>query len=93
MLVLSRKPGESIVIDGRIVVKVMRLEGECVKLGIEAPAEVPVHRHEVYVEIQRNNQEAIADSQVKPPILAGTAAPGTKSNVAAAGSDSPGLVA
>jgi carbon storage regulator len=58
MLILSRKPGESIVIDGRIVVTVMRLEGEVVKLGIQAPVELPVHRQEVYEEIQRNNREA-----------------------------------
>ncbi len=58
MLILSRKPGESIVIDGRITVKVIRVEGETVKLGIEAPSTVPVHRQEVYEEIQRSNQQA-----------------------------------
>jgi carbon storage regulator len=58
MLILSRKPNESIVIDGRILVKVIRLEGDVVKIGIQAPADVPVHRQEVYEEIQRNNQEA-----------------------------------
>lgn len=69
MLILSRKPGESIVIDGRITVKVMRVEGDVVKIGIEAPAEVPVHRAEVYVEIQKNNQEALVNSGVKLPKL------------------------
>ena len=69
MLILSRKPGESIVIDGRIIVKVVRLEGEMVKLGIEAPAEIAVHRQEVYEEIQRNNQEALATSGLKLPRL------------------------
>ena len=59
MLILSRKLGESIVIDGKIVVKIMRLDGDLVKLGIEAPAEVPVHRQEVYAEIQENNQKAM----------------------------------
>ena len=53
MLILSRKIGESIVIDGRITVKVTLVEGSVVKLGIEAPREVPVHRQEVYVEIQK----------------------------------------
>ena len=66
MLILSRKPGESIVIDGRIVVKIVRLEGDMVKLGIEAPADVPVHRQEVYEEIQRNNQEAVTNG--RPPL-------------------------
>ncbi len=59
MLVLSRKSNESIVIDGRIIVKVVRVDGDVVKLGIQAPASVPVHRQEVYDEIQRNNREAL----------------------------------
>ena len=59
MLILSRKIGESIVIDGRIHVKIMRVEGDVVKLGIEAPSTIPVHRQEVYEEIQRNNQQAL----------------------------------
>lgn len=59
MLVLSRKVNENIVIDGRIVVKVVRTEGNFVKLGIEAPADVPVHRQEIYDEIQKNNQAAL----------------------------------
>ena len=63
MLVLSRKISESIVIDGRITVKVIRLDGEVVKLGIEAPADVPVHRQEVYEEIQRTNREAATSSR------------------------------
>ncbi|MDB6023467.1 MAG: hypothetical protein JWQ04_3324 [Pedosphaera sp.] len=72
MLILSRKPGESIVIDGRIIVKIIRLEGEIVKLGIEAPKEVPVHRQEVYDEIQKNNQEALTDARPKLPRLSTT---------------------
>ena len=58
MLVLSRKPGESIVIDGRITVSVLRLEGETVRLGIEAPLEIPVFRKEVYEEITASNRNA-----------------------------------
>jgi carbon storage regulator len=70
MLILSRKLGESIVIDGRIIVKIVRLDGDLVKLGIEAPAEVPVHRQEVYVEIQKNNEEAMTNTKAKLPRLA-----------------------
>lgn len=59
MLILSRKVNENIVIDGRIIVKIVRLDGENVKLGIEAPADVPVHRQEVYDEILKSNREAV----------------------------------
>jgi len=67
MLILSRKPGESIVIDGRIKVTVVRSEGEAVKIGIEAPAEVPVHRQEIYDEIQQSNRQAITRKTVSLP--------------------------
>jgi carbon storage regulator len=63
MLILSRKPGESVVIDGRILVKIVRLDGDLVKVGIEAPADVPVHRLEVYEEIQKANQEAVTKNR------------------------------
>jgi carbon storage regulator len=69
MLILSRKSGESIVIDGRIRVKIVRLEGEVVKVGIEAPLELPVHRQEVYEEIQRNNQQALTRKKAPLPKL------------------------
>ena len=67
MLVLSRKVNENIVIDGRIIVKVVRTEGNMVKLGIEAPADVPVHRQEIYDEIQRNNHAALTNGRPVPP--------------------------
>lgn len=52
MLVLSRKKNESVVIDDRIVLTVVEIRGDKVRLGIEAPREVPVHRKEVYDAIQ-----------------------------------------
>ena len=48
MLVLSRKPKQQIVIDGRIVLTVVQIRGGTVRLGIKAPASVPVHRQEVH---------------------------------------------
>ena len=75
MLILSRKSSESIVIDGRIRVKIVRVEGDVVKIGIEAPADVPVHRQEVYDEIQRNNQQALVRPAAPlPRLLAGKTA-------------------
>lgn len=59
MLILSRKIGETVVIDGQIRVKIVRLEGDSVKIGIEAPASVSVHRQEVYDEIQQSNKQAV----------------------------------
>ncbi len=69
MLILSRKSGESIVIDGRIHVKIVRVEGETVKIGIEAPSDVPVHRREVYEEIQNSNQKALTRQSSTLPRL------------------------
>lgn len=69
MLILSRKLNESIVIDGRITVKVLRVEGEVVKLGIAAPPNVPVHRQELYEEIQRSNQQALTRDRSAVPSL------------------------
>lgn len=71
MLVLSRKTNECIVIDGRITVKIIRVEGEVVKIGIDAPSDVPVHRQEVYLEIQKSNREALTSKQVQLPKLPG----------------------
>ena len=57
MLVLSRKKNESIVINNEITVVVVEIRGDKVRLGVEAPREVPVHRREVYDAIQRNNHD------------------------------------
>ena len=53
MLVLSRKPNQSIIIGSDVRIIVVGFDGDQVKLGIEAPREVPVHRQEVYEQIQR----------------------------------------
>jgi carbon storage regulator len=56
MLVLTRKKNESIVINDNITVVVVEIRGDKVRLGVEAPKDVPVHRREVYDAIQRNGQ-------------------------------------
>ena len=53
MLVLSRKKGEAIVIDDDVVIEVIEIRGDKVRLGIDAPKEVPVHRKEVWAAIRR----------------------------------------
>lgn len=63
MLVLSRHRDESIMIGDDVVVTIVDIRGDKVRLGIDAPQDIPVHRQEVYEAIQRENQKA---SRVKP---------------------------
>ena len=63
MLVLSRHRDESIIIGDDIVITVVDIRGDKVRLGINAPVEIPVHRQEVYEAIQRENRQA---AQVDP---------------------------
>jgi carbon storage regulator len=62
MLVLSRKKNESIVINNDITIVVVEIRGDKVRLGVEAPKEVPVHRREVYDAIKRNEASRSEDS-------------------------------
>ncbi|HTM53371.1 MAG TPA: carbon storage regulator CsrA [Pirellulales bacterium] len=77
MLVLSRQRDESIMIGDNIVVTIVDIRGDKVRLGINAPTEIPVHRQEIYEAIQRENVRA---SRVEPkgarPL--GAAAPKSK---------------
>lgn len=78
MLVLSRKKNESIVINDDISIVVVEIRGDKVRLGVEAPKEVPVHRREVYDAIQRslemNNDQidSAAHSKTTDPGAAAT---------------------
>src|SRR5213076_630828 len=63
MLVLSRHRDESIMIGDDIVVTIVDIRGDKVRLGIDAPSDIPVHRQEVYDAIQRENRKA---TQLKP---------------------------
>jgi len=58
MLVLSRQRDESIMIGDKVVITIVDIRGDKVRLGIEAPNEVPVHRQEVYEAIQKENRRA-----------------------------------
>lgn len=66
MLVLSRKKNESIVINDNIVVMVVEVRGDKVRLGIEAPKEVTVHRSEVYEAIKRSEKPGEARQRDNP---------------------------
>jgi carbon storage regulator len=66
MLVLSRKRDERIVIGDNIVITVVEVRGDKVRLGIEAPSEVPVHRQEVLDAMRRSS-----DAQSNAPPTAG----------------------
>ena len=58
MLVLARQRDESIIIGDNVVITIVDVRGDKVKLGIEAPKEIPVHRREVYEAILRENRQA-----------------------------------
>ena len=58
MLVLSRHRDESIMIGDNVVVTIVDIRGDKVRLGIDAPQDIPVHRREVYEAIQRENEKA-----------------------------------
>ena len=66
MLVLSRQRDESIIIGDNIVITVVDIRGDKVRLGIEAPTEIPVHRQEVYEAIQRENAKAAEERNSSP---------------------------
>ena len=70
MLVLSRKINETIIINDNIVITVVDIRGDKVRLGIQAPTEIPVHRQEVYEAIQRENMRAagIDPEETPPPV-------------------------
>ncbi|MCK9557567.1 MAG: carbon storage regulator CsrA [Candidatus Cloacimonetes bacterium] len=64
MLVLSRKKNESIVINDDITVVIVEIRGDKVRLGVEAPKDVPVHRREVFDAIHRGDLRPAPDPQL-----------------------------
>jgi carbon storage regulator len=66
MLVLTRQPGEKLVIGNEILVEVISISRDGVRLGITAPRETSVHRFEIYADIQSANQTATAPTEAAP---------------------------
>ncbi|MFI5932667.1 carbon storage regulator CsrA [Actinoplanes sp. NPDC051494] len=63
MLVLTRRAGESVMIGDDIVITVLEARGDVIRIGIQAPRDVQVHREEVYRELQDANREAASPNE------------------------------
>lgn len=59
MLALTRRKGESLVVNNNIEVTVLEIRGDQVKIGISAPNDVPIYRKEVYLQIQEENKASL----------------------------------
>jgi carbon storage regulator len=62
MLVVSRRAGESVAIGDDVVVTVLEVRGDVVRVGIDAPRSIPVHRAELLAQLETSNQEAASPS-------------------------------
>jgi carbon storage regulator len=60
MLILTRRPGERVVIGDEILVTVMGVSGHTVRLGIEAPSGIPIYREEIWLAVKEENRAAAA---------------------------------
>jgi carbon storage regulator len=75
MLVLTRRVGESVKIGHDVTVTVLEVRGDVIRLGIDAPRSVQVHREEVYDALQEANREAMASRGDAVALLTGKSAP------------------
>ena len=72
MLIITRKPGEKIMLGDDVVVHVMEIVGNSVRIGIQAPRSLPVYREEIWDAVRRENQAA---AKVAPDVLPAPARP------------------
>jgi carbon storage regulator len=69
VLIITRRPGERIVLGDDVVVTLMEISGQTARIGIAAPQEMPVYREEIWEAVKAENQAAAsADPQALPPI-------------------------
>lgn len=68
MLVLTRKPNQSIMIGDDVEVTVLEVRGEQVRIGVNAPKHVPVHRREIYEEIQQQRAKAALPAETEADV-------------------------
>ena len=89
MLILTRRPGERVVIGGEVLVTVMDVSGQTVRLGISAPDGIPVYREEIWLAVTEENRaaaEAAGDALQDAPALDAPADGGSAASTAAPGS-------
>jgi len=65
MLALTRKKGESLVINNNIEITILEIRGEQIKIGITAPKDVSIYRKEVYLQIQEENKAALSQDSLE----------------------------
>ena len=58
MLVLSRRPNESIIVNGNITITVLEIRGDHIRIGIDAPRDITIHREEIHAELAAANKNA-----------------------------------
>ncbi len=69
MLVLTRKSGQKLRIGNRIVITVLDCSSGQIKIGVEAPKEIPIYREEVYSRIQEKNRSSLVTDTLSPGLL------------------------
>jgi carbon storage regulator len=89
MLVLTRKPNQSIVIGDDIELTVLEVRGDQVRIGINAPRHISVHRKEIYEQIKRENMKAAETDPESVREIGGTVKPGGDGSMDASDEPSP----
>lgn len=91
MLILTRRVGESIVVGDDVTVTVFEVRGDAVRIGIDAPRSVQVHRQEVYDELRRVNEQSVSPSDAAVDALRGAlGAPSAGADSQESQQDTPG---